>query len=99
RFKTPRPQRVVVLDPVGLGDIITCEPLIHELLAANYETVVCSKSAFKVLFEKHPKLLWSDLHVPFASTDEGAKYALKYYLSDPFRSDFRKLRQESQGAV
>ena len=99
QLKKPQPKRILVVDPVGLGDIVTCEPLIRELLAAEKEVVICSKAVFKTLFPEHNLLHWAPLHLPFGSPDEKAKYAFKYYYSDPFRSDILNLRKVAGGAT
>jgi ADP-heptose:LPS heptosyltransferase len=93
------PNRILVVDPVALGDIITCEPLIRELLKGSEEIVVCSKPAFSELFPPHPRLRWLGFNVPFGSPDEKAKYDLRRYISDPFRSDFRELKNVARGTT
>src|SRR4051812_49170718 len=75
KLRKAEPNRILVADPVGLGDIITCEPLIRELVAERKEVVICSKAVWKVLFPEHGFLRWAPLHLPFGSPDEKAKYA------------------------
>lgn len=99
RLQPLNDERILVVDPVGLGDIITCEPLIRQLLKGSEEIIVCSKQAFKELFPPHPRLRWASLHLPFGSPDEKQKYLLKNYVSDPFRSEIQALKGIAPGAT
>jgi len=97
--KKPNPRRVLVLEPVGLGDMVGFEPLVRELLARNFEVVVCSKPEWRALFPERPGQSWLDARLPWTSHNETIKYALSQYFTNPTRGDLRRMRDAGAGAI
>jgi ADP-heptose:LPS heptosyltransferase len=95
----PPPARILVLEPFGLGDIISFEPLVRCLREAAFDVVVCSKPEWRALYPPAGGLRWLDLQVPWATHNERAKYRFASYLQNPWRDSFRRLREYGRGAV
>jgi ADP-heptose:LPS heptosyltransferase len=98
-FRKAKPDRVLVLEPVGLGDLISFDPLVRELLKRNYEVVICAKPEWRPLFAEQPRQKWVDLRLPWATHDEQIKYEIGRYFREPTRTDLRNLRAIGSGAI
>lgn len=99
RFRRSNPRRVLVLEPVGLGDVISFDPLIRELLRDDFEVVIGAKPEWRALFPERPGQIWANLRLPWASHNEQIKYQFGLYLKDPARGDLKHLRAIGQGAI
>ncbi len=99
QFRRARPQRVLVLEPVGLGDLISFDPLVRELLARNYEVVLCAPPQWRPLLAAKPGQIWCDLRLPYASHNEKVKYQLGLYFQEPVRGDLRRMRELGPGSI
>ena len=98
-LRKSRPERVVVLEPVGLGDVITFIPLTRELLARRLEVVIASKPEWRALFPDREGQTWVNARVPWATHNERIKYRIGQYLKEPLRGDFKQLRAVAPGSV
>jgi len=92
-------KRVMILEPFGLGDIISFEPLIRELKKRGYEIVLSGRSSWKALYPQDEQLKWIDAVLPWSSVSEEKKYRLKDYRSPEFREYIGRLRSEAKGAI
>jgi hypothetical protein len=99
KFRKSNPLRIVVLEPVGLGDIITFIPLIDALLARGKEVVICSKPEWRAIFPDRPGQIWINARVPWATHNEKTKYQLNRYFKEPTRGDLKQLRLVARGAI
>jgi heptosyltransferase I len=98
-LRKSRPQRVVVLEPVGLGDMITLVPLVRELLERRFEATVAAKPEWRPLFPDRAGLTWVNTRVPWASQDEKIKYQPSLYFQEPTRGDLKQLRAVAPGSI
>jgi ADP-heptose:LPS heptosyltransferase len=98
-WRKENPRRVLVLEPVGLGDMVGFTPLIRELLAREYEVVICSKPEWRALYPDQPRQTWIDVRLPWTSHNERVKYQLGLYFKDPTRGDLRRMRAAAPGAI
>ncbi len=99
KLRQTRAERILVLEPVGLGDLISFDPLVRELLKHDYEVVLCAKPEWRPLFVERPRLKWVDLRLPWASHNERVKYQLGLYFQNPTRTDLLNLRSMGRGAI
>jgi hypothetical protein len=99
KVRRPRPNRVLVLEPVGLGDMIGFEPLVRELLARDFEVVLCSKPEWRLLFPDRPNQQWLDMRLPWASHNEKIKYQAGLYFKEPTSTDLKAMRAVASGAI
>jgi len=94
-----QPRRVLVLEPFGLGDLISFEPLVRCLRQSGYEVVLGAKPEWRPLLPEGPGLTWLDLFLPWATHNEQAKYRLASYFQRPWRESLKGLRRLGRGAV
>lgn len=99
RSTLPNSRRVLVLEPVGLGDMVGFNPLVRELLERKFEVVLCSKPEWRALYPDRPGQTWLNLRLPWTSHNETMKYQAGLYFRDPTRGDLRAMRAIGTGAV
>lgn len=88
---------VLILEPFGLGDIISFEPLVRVLLREGREVRICARPEWRVLFDE--KIAWLPARIPWGSHDSGAKYRTGDYLSRAFLDFIRDLRKLGRGTI
>ncbi len=88
---------VLLIEPFGLGDIISFEPLVRALADAGVEVRLCARAEWRELFPQ-PKV-WVDAHIPWGSHAAKAKYRWADYCSARFRAFLKELRRAGRGAV
>lgn len=99
RSPRPDPVPVLVLEPFGLGDLISFEPLVRCLRDCGRHVVLGAKPEWRALFPEGPGLTWVNLHLPWATHNERAKYRFASYFQRPWRDSLRALRRWGKGAV
>jgi len=97
--RRPEEKKVVILEPFGLGDIVSFEPLVRVLKANGYQIAICGKREWKGLYPEGQQLKWIDSELPWVAYDENKKYSFKRYTSRSFRTCLRSLRKWARGAV
>ncbi len=95
----PNHKKAVLLEPFGLGDIISLQPLVRSLLDKGCEVVLCGKTPWKALFPPQPRFTWLNSELPWGTHDEKAKYRLSALTGPGFRHFLRRFRQEALGGV
>ena len=96
-FKRPSLRRVLILEPFGMGDIISYQPLIQSLRENGYEVRVCAREEWRGLYPEVER--WIPSRIPWSSYEEGKKYGLARYYSPEFRAFWRELRHAGDGVV
>jgi len=97
RHQAAAKQKVVLLEPFGMGDAISLLPLVKLLQEHDFSVVVCARPAWRPFFP--PSVEWIDCAVPWASYGDGEKYRLKALLGTPFRDFLKRLRLSAAGHV
>ncbi len=92
-------RRIVLLEPFGLGDVISLQPLVDYLLNRDYEVVLCGKASWKALFPPRPRFRWIDSGLPWGTHDEAAKYRLSAYFAPVFRQFLLQFRGAARGGI
>lgn len=96
-FRPPvRARSVLVLEPFGLGDVISHEPLVRLLRANNFEVTFCGAPPWRELL---PEVAWVDSEIAWGRHASGEKYPLRAYTGVKFRDFLRTLRAIARGAV
>jgi ADP-heptose:LPS heptosyltransferase len=98
-FVRSHPDRVLFLEPVGFGDVITSEPLIRELAASHYEVLIASRPQWEPLIEPRPKQKWFNVWFPWGSHDESVKYDFRNYLKREFWGPILAVRKAAKGSI
>lgn len=90
-------QKVVLLEPFGMGDAISLLPLVTVLHDHGFSVVVCARPAWRAFFPPHVE--WVDCAVPWASYGDDEKYRLKALFGPVFRQFLRSLRRAAAGHI
>ncbi len=97
RRRRAHPRRVLVLEPFGLGDVLSHQPMTRALLAAGFEVTFCGREAFRCLLP--PEVRWIPSRIPWGLHDYARKYRAADYGSQEFRNFLRELRAAGHGAA
>jgi ADP-heptose:LPS heptosyltransferase len=89
-------QHVLILEPFGLGDVISHEPMIRRLQDSNFRVSFCGGPEWKPLF---PNVNWVESFVPWGRHARAEKYAWAEYSSSEFRKFLFRLRATGRDAV
>jgi hypothetical protein len=90
-------RRVLVLEPFGLGDVLSHQPMVHALLAGGFQVTFCGREAFRAMLP--PEVQWIPSRIPWGLHDYARKYRPADYLAPEFRGFFRALRGAGRGAI
>jgi ADP-heptose:LPS heptosyltransferase len=90
-------RKVMVLEPFGIGDMISYQPLIQSLRENGYDVRVCARPAWQSLYPEVEH--WVPSRVPWSSYEETQKYRFTQFRSAEFREFLRQLRKWSAGAI
>lgn len=91
-----RSMDVVAIEPFGMGDVITHEPLLRLLQAHGLRVTFCARPEWRKLF---PNLNWVDANVAWGRHAPAEKYVLGAYTDPAFRQFFANLRSACRGAI
>jgi heptosyltransferase III len=92
-------KRLLILEPFGLGDMVSLEPLVRTAGRCGYMIGLCGKPEWRSLYPEDATLKWLDADLPWATHDESNKYLLKHYTSTKLRMCLRELRNWGTGAI
>lgn len=90
---------VVVLEPFGMGDVISLEPLVRCLHERGVQIRISARAAWRPLFQSTTVPIWLDAAIPWSSYDSGRKYRWPAYTDSSFRTYFRELRRLARGVI
>jgi len=90
---------ILLLEPFGLGDIISFEPLVRLLKQRGFQVGICAKREWKTLYPEDEQLKWIDSQLPWGTHDEKRKYSVGGYRSAGFRKCLDELRHWANGAI
>ncbi len=92
-------KKVLILEPFGMGDLVTLEPLIRNLRGRGYRVHLVGRGAWRALYPEGTVSAWSDSAVPWADHDDRAKYRWSAFQRGPFREFLRSFRGTGDKAV
>ncbi len=90
---------VLILEPYGMGDVISLEPLIRRLREQKVEIRLAAKAAWRPLYPPSIVSEWLDAGIPWTSYNSRTKYQWSSYWHASFRTCFRELRRLGSGIV
>jgi len=91
-----REKSVVLLEPFGLGDVISHEPLARRLREGGWKVTICARPEWRVLF---PGWAWVDSAAAWGRNAKAEKYGLDAYLGTCFQEFLRNLRTAARGGI
>lgn len=86
----PCGKKAIVLEPYGMGDVISLLPLLEELKKSQWEVTVLAKTSWRPVASPDLYRRWVSTMLPWASYHDGEKYASLSAL----RSYILKLKAE-----
>jgi ADP-heptose:LPS heptosyltransferase len=97
--RTPRRSNpvVAIIEPHGMGDAVSLQPLVEGLLDTKVRLVICARSEWRGLFP--PGVEWIDCRVPWSAYGDEEKYRPGPLLEAPFRQFLRELRAKAAGGI
>jgi ADP-heptose:LPS heptosyltransferase len=87
---------VVLLEPFGMGDVISYEPLLRVLRRHGKHVTLCARSEWHPLF---PDATWLDCHAAWGQHLPGEKYRFRAYFNPAFRKFLADLRSHCRGGI
>ncbi|MGI8602777.1 MAG: glycosyltransferase family 9 protein [Verrucomicrobiales bacterium] len=91
--------RTVILEPFGMGDVISLQPLVDTLLGNGIHVTLCARHLWRNLYPARANFEWLDCHVPWSSYDERRKYRPGVMRSQEFRHFVSHLRSMCRDAI
>ena len=96
-FRRFNSRGILILEPFGMGDMISHQPLIQSLLQHGYDVRICARPEWRNLYPE--VACWIPARIPWSSYAEQTKYAVTEYASRPFREFARQLREAGRGCI
>jgi heptosyltransferase III len=93
----PQPGHVVILEPYGMGDIISLLPLLAQLEKIGQKTTLLAKAPWLDLVNEVPRLDFIAVDLPWSSYSGNAKY--RFQTLAGLRTTITNLRKSVGGAV
>jgi len=90
---------VLILEPFGMGDVISLEPLIRNLHERKFEIRLSAQPAWRQLYPEPSIATWIDSQVPWTSYDSTRKYRWSSFWTTSFRNYVIQLRRFGRGAI
>src|SRR5215212_8925484 len=87
---------VVLLEPFGMGDVISYEPLLRVLRQHGKRVTLCARSEWHPLFSD---AAWLDCHAAWGRHLPGEKYQFRAYFNPAFRKFLADLRSHGRGGI
>jgi len=98
-WRTPRKKSILIVEPFGMGDVISLIPLIESLHINGYKTFLAAKPEWKDLFESATCPEWMGAPLPWAVYDKENKYKLTPYFGRQLWRFVTTLRQKTSGSI
>lgn len=87
---------VTIIEPFGLGDVISHEPLVRELRAAGWGVTFCAPRPWRELL---PDVTWIDSAIAWGHHTRSEKYTVREYFRPQFRVFLKTLREAANGSI
>jgi ADP-heptose:LPS heptosyltransferase len=95
----PEGRRAVILEPFGMGDLISLEPLVRQLRAAGWRVTIAARPSWRDLFPPGHVEGWCDFSAPWSRYESGQKYRLGALFGAELRKSRAALRDAAAGGV
>lgn len=66
RLLPARGKQALLIEPYGMGDVISLVPLARRLLKAGWRVTVAARPQWRSCLPPHPRLAWIDLSLPWS---------------------------------
>jgi ADP-heptose:LPS heptosyltransferase len=96
RQRQPSENRALILEPFGLGDVLSHEPLVNLLQRNGFSIAFCGREEWRDLLTG---VRWINSAAPWGRHARRDKYSLRGYLSGEFVQFIKQLRIHGRGAL
>lgn len=90
---------VLILEPFGMGDVLSLDPLIRMLLADGWSVRVAGQARWRDVLAAHPQLSWISTTLPWRGEGQGAHRTFARLADPAFRLTLQRLRPAARGAI
>lgn len=91
-------RKVVILEPYGMGDVLSLQPLVDTLFKAGFEVTFCGRAPWRPLIPP-TQADWVDARLPWAGYTVHAKYGGIVALLKAVLQQVRALRPVCRSAI
>ena len=92
-------KRVLILEPYGMGDVLSLQPLVCSLYQSGYLVTVCGRSPWESLIPSAWRVGWVNANVSWSGYSFSSKYANAFSLLSGFMRQVMALKSAASGAV
>ncbi len=93
-FKT-----VLIIEPFGMGDVITHGPLVRILQESGYSVVFCGRPVWQSIIPESKSVRWQNISVPWAVVSFAEKYRIFGNFIPSLLKTVRSLAKIGNGAI
>ena len=90
---------VLILEPFGMGDVLSHEPLVRALHGHGWSVIFCAQAAWRDLLPPECVSGWINAHMPWSRYDLRRKYRPTDLFGSELRNTLRELRAAGRGAI
>jgi len=95
----PPAHKVLLVEPFGMGDVVSLAPLACQLSTRGYRVDVCARNVWHPILPAKVLGTWVNSRLPWSQSNVSQKYDVRNYLSRDFLTCFRELRQVGCGSI
>ncbi|MBI1176044.1 hypothetical protein GC207_01245 [bacterium] len=99
RIAIGSPSRVLVIEPFGMGDIITLEPLVRNIILAGYQVQFSGQNRWQRLLAAHSLSGWTASEVPWSGYKSREKTRISRWFNLAFWRFVDELRRVGCGSI
>lgn len=92
-------RHILILEPFGMGDIVSLEPLVRILNRKGFRVHVCAQSAWRSVLPGDYVSTWLDSKIPWTSYNVKKKYKWQAIYGPEFRGFLKDLQAAGKGAI
>ena len=90
---------VLLIEPFGLGDVVTHEPLVGLLKNHGYNVFFCGRSVWNGIIPGSESVHWQEISVPWAVASFAKKYCIFGGFFPSFLKTVRSLAKIGKGTI
>lgn len=91
-------KRALIVEPFGMGDVISLEPLVTVLTNSGWKVVICARETWRPLLDDGKgQIEWIDCRFPWSGYASKSKYGISKLAG--LRQTIRQIKACGEGAV
>lgn len=93
------PRKAVVLEPFGMGDVLSLQPMVQILREHDYEVAVCAREEWEPLLAPELVSAWVPARFPWNRYTTRRKYSPQALFDGSVRASIRDLRTHALNSI